>query len=220
MKRVFVYLSALVGVGGMVYLAGQGIAQAPPAPAPKAGGKVAVFNVVKVLKDYQKFQSFVGTMTAKRQQIMAPLNTLRATVVKLQEDLQKETLPTKKDELQKSLVAKSREFEDAQRQMEASLDGDSSQYLRTAYGEIQKCVEAIAQRDGLTLVFAYPDAVTAEEMANPMYFTMKLRSQAAMPFYVHPDADITTILVATLNQHFPPPATQTGAAAPAAPQQK
>jgi hypothetical protein len=158
-------------------------------------------------------------MTKKKQDAMAPLASLRATILKLQEDVQREPIKAKQEELQKTLVAKSREFEDADRKVNADLDAESANYLRTVYGEIQRCVEAIAQQQGLSVVFAYPDATSPEEMSNPMYFTMKLRMQAAMPFYVHPDADVTGVLVATLNTHFPAPTVQpAGATAPAAPQ--
>jgi Skp family chaperone for outer membrane proteins len=212
-KRVFAFLSMVVGVGGVVYLAGQGVAQQPGAPAPKAGGKVAVFNVMKVLKDYQKFQTFVKTMTDKRQAAIGQMAPLRATIVKLQDDIQKEPVEQKRTELQKTLVTKQREFEDAERQMTANLDGESGQYLRTVYYEIQQCVKAIVDANGYDLVFAYPDAVSPEEMTNPAYFNVKLRSQAAMPFYVGPQADMTEVLVLTLNKNFPP-------TAPAAPVQQ
>ena len=218
MKRAFVYLSALVGLGGMTYLAGQGIAQPPAAPAPKAGGKVVVFNVMKVLKDYQKFQSFVRTMTDKRNAGMAPLASLRTQILKLQDDVQKEPIATKRDELQRTLVAKSREFEDAERKVTADLDTESAQYLRTVYYEIQQCVKAIVDANGYDLVFAYPDATDPKEMENPLYFNAKLRSTAAMPFYVSTQADMTEVLVLTLNKYFPAPAVQqTGGTAPAAP---
>jgi hypothetical protein len=38
-----------------------------------------------------------------------------------------------------------------------------------------------------------------------MYFDMKMRPQAAMPFYVSPSIDISAVLLATLNKHFPAP---------------
>jgi Skp family chaperone for outer membrane proteins len=220
-NRVFVYLSALVGLGGMLFLAGQGVAQGPASPAPKPAGRtpVAVFNVMKVLKDYQKFQAFVKTMTDKRAAAMGPMSTLRATILKLQDDLSKESVAAKRDELTKTLVAKQREFEDQERQITAALDGESAQYLRTVYVEIQQCVKAIVDANGYDLVLAYPDAVDPKEMENPLYFNAKLRSQAAMPFYVAPQADMTEVLILTLNRNFPATVVQAGAAQPAAPQQ-
>ena len=217
MNRVLVYLSALVGLGGVLVLAGQGTAQGPAPAATKSGGKVAVFNVMKVLKDYQKFQFFVKTMNDKRTAAMGPLSALRTTILKLQDDIPKEPIQAKRDEMTKTLVAKQREFEDQERQVTVGLDAESAQYLRQVYFDIQRCVEAIVQQQGCDIVFAYPDAVDPKEMENPLYFNAKLRSQAAMPFYVSPNADVTSILVATLNQHFPPPVAQAGAVAPATP---
>ena len=60
--------------------------------------------------------------------------------------------------------------------------------------------------NGFDLVLAYPDAITAEEMTSPLYYDLKLRPPAAMPFYVSPSVDMTDVLITTLNTNFKPPA--------------
>ena len=226
-KRTFVYLTALVGVGGMVYLAGQIHAQAPapgaaPAAAPRASGKVAVFNVARVMRDYKKWQYFASVMNNKRTGAAGELGKLRNEIADLQAKAQAETIQAKRDELTKTMVAKQREFEDKERGVRQMLDNESAGYLRNLFAEVQQAVKAIVDTNGFDLVMAYPDAISAEEMATPLYYDLKMRPPAAMPFFVSPGADMTEVLVLTLNKNFPPPADappvqQTGAAAPAAP---
>ena len=67
-KRAFVYLSALVGFGGMVYLAGGIHAQPPGGAAPPPAGQppaaqqarptIAVFNMAAVMRDYGKAKGY------------------------------------------------------------------------------------------------------------------------------------------------------------------
>jgi Skp family chaperone for outer membrane proteins len=216
-KRVLVYLSALVGVGGAIYLAGQ-IHAAPEAQPPaRSGGKIAVFNVAKVMKNYQRWQYFAKVMNDKRVAASGDLGKLRNDIATMQAEAQQATTPkTRQDELAKLVVAKQREFEDKERTVRKMLDEESSNYLRGLFTEIQKAVKAIVDTNGFDLVMAYPDATTAEEMNSPMYFDLKMRPPAAMPFYVSQQADMTDVLVLTLNKNFPPPVQAAGATAPAA----
>jgi Skp family chaperone for outer membrane proteins len=219
-----VYL-AVVGLGGAV-LGGSARAQTPApggapaaAPAPKASsGKVAVFNVAKVMKDYQRWQYYAALMNQKRTTAAGDLGKLRAEITKLQEDIQKEPIKQKQEEMAKVLVNKQREFEDKERQVRQQLDAESAGHLKSLFTEIQRAVVAIVEQNGFDVVFAYPDAISKEEMDSPLYYDLKMRPQAAMPFYVSPSADMTTVLVETLNKNFPPPKDPiqpTGGTAPA-----
>ncbi|HET6571973.1 MAG TPA: OmpH family outer membrane protein [Fimbriiglobus sp.] len=221
MKRAMVYLAV---VGGAVLGDGAARAQAAggaPAAAPKAsGGKVAVFNVAKVMKDYQRWQYYASLMNQKRTAAAGELGKLRAEITKLQEDIQKEPIKTKQEPMAQALLARQREFEDKQRQVQQQLDSESAGYLRNLFTEIQRAVVAIVEQNGFDVVFAYPDAITKEEMESPLYYDLKMRPQAAMPFYVSPTADMTNVLIETLNKNFPPPKDPiqpAGGAAPHAP---
>lgn len=222
MKRMFVYLAALVGVGGAIYLAGQIKAQQPNTPTPNAApaarpfSKVAVFNVAKVMRDFSRWQHFAGVMTQKRTAAAGDLGKLRNEIANMQDQISKEPVTQKKEEIAKVLVIKQREFEDKERQARKELDEESAKYLREMYGQIQACVKAVVEANGYDIVFAYPDAITADEMSSPLYFDLKMRPPAAMPFHVSASCDMTEVLLATLNKNFPAPVQQTGGAAPAA----
>lgn len=210
MNRVMVFLAALAGIGGAVSLAGRTQAQAPagaaqPAPTPKAGGRVAVFNVARVMKEYQRWQYFAATMNNKRMAEATALAKLQNEIVQLQEKAKTEPVQAKQEELGRQAVAKKRELEDKERQARKVLDEESQSHLKNLYAEIQTAVKAIAEANGYDLIMAYPDALTDEEKNSPMYFDLKMRPPAAMPFYISPSADISNVLVQTLNTHYKPP---------------
>lgn len=212
MKRAFVYLSALVvGLAGLTAQAQQPAGGGAPPAAPKSSGKVGVFNVARVMKDYQKWQYFAKVMNDKRATAAADLGKLRAEIADLQDKIQKEPVKAQQEAMTRTLVDKQRQFEDRERGVRKQLDEESAGHLKQLFGEIQACVKACVEANGYDIVFAYPDATTTEEMSSPLYYDLKLRPSAAMPFYVAPAADMTEILVATLNKHFPAPAPVTPA---------
>jgi len=216
-KRVFALLAVAVAMGGVAYLAGTTNAQAPgtaPAAAPrKASGKVAVFNVAKVMKDYQRWQYFAGVMNQKRAGASGELVKIRNEIATWQEKLTAEKVEAKRDEMVKYITGKQREFEDKEKVVRKQLDDESAQYLKNLFGEIQQAVKAIVEANDFDVVMAYPDATTVEETQSPMYFDLKMRPPAAMPFYVAPSSDMTDVLVVTLNRNFPAPGPIPGAPA-------
>ncbi|MGL6073676.1 MAG: OmpH family outer membrane protein [Fimbriiglobus sp.] len=218
MKRLYAYLLALVVIGAGVSYTSYVQAQAPGAApsAPKASGRVAVFNVAKVMRDYKKWQHFAALMNQKRNMAQADLLKLRNEIADLQNKMQTELVAAKKEEIAKLIVVKQREFQDREAGLRKALDEESAGYLRNLYAEIQQCVKAIVEQQGFDLVMAYPDAISQEELNSPLYYDLKLRPPAAMPFYVSPSADMTDALVLTLNSNFPAPVGQAGAIAPAA----
>ncbi|MGL6095142.1 MAG: OmpH family outer membrane protein [Fimbriiglobus sp.] len=221
MNRAMVFVAALAGIGGAVYLGGATLAQTP-APAPAAApaakaptGKVAVFNVAKVMREYKRWQYFAATMNNKRGAEAGGLGKLRSEIADLQAKIQVEPVQAKRDEMTKTMVAKQREFEDRERVVRKSLDEESAAHLKNLFAEIQQAVRAIVESNGFDMVLAYPDAVTEEERQSPLYFDLKMRPPAAMPFYVSPSVDTTTLLVDTLNKYFPAPGPIPGPAGPA-----
>jgi len=210
-KRMWIHLSALVGFGAVAGLVGQAVAQvpgaAPAAAAPKPStGRVSVFNVAKVMKDYKRWQYFAKVMNDKRTVASGDLVKLRNTIAELQNKIPTEPIKAKQEEIARSVTEFQRQFEDKEKQYRKSLDEESAGYLRNLFAEIQQCVKAIVEANGYDIVMAYPDAITTEELNSPLYYDLKLRPPAAMPFYVSPNVDMTGVLIDTLNQNFPPPA--------------
>jgi len=164
-----------------------------------------VFNVAKVMKDFQKWQYFAQTMSTKRVTVAGQLAQLRNEIQDLDKQLQREPRKEEQEKIQRSMIAKQREFDDKERALRKQLDDESADHLKKLFSDIDRAVKAIVSANEYDIVFAYPDAVTAEEANSPLYFDIKMRPPAAMPFYVSKTVDITPILLDTLNKSFPAP---------------
>ena len=88
--------------------------------------------------------------------------------------------------------------------MNKLLNDEASKIISKLYDEIKMVVDKTAEMNAYHIVFAYPDAVTPEEQANPYLKELKLKPPAAQPFFVSKQVDITGIVVQTLNAWYPP----------------
>ena len=197
MNRAMVYL-AVVGIGGAVLVGGwpgagpgrcpgpgRGPRRPPRPPTGGGSGKVAVFNVARVMKDYQRWQYYAAMMNQKRTAAAGELGKLRGEITKLQEDIQKEPIKQKQEEMAKVLVDEHGSSGQGS-PGSASSSTPSRPALKNLFTEIQRAVVAIVEQNGFDVVFAYPDAISKEEMEFAAYYDLKMRPQAAMPFYVSP----------------------------------
>ncbi|HEY2785564.1 MAG TPA: OmpH family outer membrane protein [Fimbriiglobus sp.] len=212
MKRTFVYLAALVGMAGAVYLAGSikaqgpgGAGAAPTTPPVSAGRDVAVFNVAKVMKNFQKWQYFAAEMNKARAAETIRLGQLADQIKNLKAEIEKETVQAVKDQKDQQYRQLAFQYDTADREAKKKIDEQSSKHLKELHDDIKVVVEAVASKNGFGVVFAYPDATTEEEKKSPLYFELKLRPPAAMPFFVSPNCDITDAVVTTLNKYRPSP---------------
>jgi Skp family chaperone for outer membrane proteins len=220
-KRTFVYLSAWVGLGGAVFLTGAVRGQPPaggaaPAPGPQARPTVAVFNMAAVMRDFNKAKYQVYTLSKKREEESKQLVAWRGEYIKLQQLIQDpKTEPTVRDQKSKEMLDLSRKIEDEGRRVDKILNDQASGIISELYDHIKTVVDKTAEMNGYHLVFAYPDAVTPEEKANPYLKELKLKPPAAQPFFVAPQVDITGVVVQTLNNWYKSPEVPKDAPAPA-----
>jgi Skp family chaperone for outer membrane proteins len=223
-KRFTVLLGALAALPLAIFVAAPVTAQAPAAgaaPAPPSRG-VAVFNVPKVMREFQKWQALAKMVKDESAEKTAIFAKKQTEFMELKTKMAGELVKSKQDEMAQQLTVLQRQLEDMQTSIRKEIDEKSMTHLRTLFGELRTVVDAVAKTNGFDLVLAYPDASTPEELNSTMYLEMKLRTPAAMPFYVSPNIDITNVVIQTLNKNFPPPApisvvpgvTTTGGTAP------
>lgn len=223
MKRASQYLMALAGLGGMLFLAsesqGQAPGGAPPGGQPVATVRptVAVFNMAAVMRDYGKAKYQVYMLNKKRNEMSVELNKWKGEYIQLQQDIQKQQQPDLRDQMAKKMVDLARRIEDKDREINKALNDDASAIISQLYDEIKTVVDKTAEMNGYHIVFAYPDAVTPEELKNPMVKELKLKPSAALPFYVAKQVDVTGVIVQTLNAWYPSPPVPADAPAAGAP---
>jgi Skp family chaperone for outer membrane proteins len=208
------YLSAALGVAGVMSFAGAAHAQpgAAPAGAPPAAAAtpaatrptIAVFNMAAVMREFGQAKYQVHLLTAKKTQISKHLMEMRAEYIQITQDLQKNPAAPDKDAKEARRLKLVRDIEDEDRKISKELNESASAIIGDLYDKMKVVVDKTAEINGYHIVFAYPDAVTPEEMKNPYMKELKLKPPAAQPFYVAPHADITAMIVQTLNKWYPP----------------
>jgi Skp family chaperone for outer membrane proteins len=202
-------LSAALGVAGMLYLTITANAQpgAPPAAAPGVPATrptVAVFNMAAVMRDFGQAKYQVWLLNGKKMEMSKNLILWRSEYIEIQQLLQKNPTHPEKEVKAQRMLALARSIEDEDRKINKQLNDDASAIIGDLYDKMKQVVDKTAEMNGYHIVFAYPDAVTPEEMKSPYIKELKLKPPAAQPFYVAPHADITAVVVKTLNTWYPP----------------
>jgi len=205
-----------VGLGGVLYFASSVAAQPPGAGAPPPGPgappaastavrpTVAVFNMAAVMRDFEKAKYQVYKLQELKNKNSVNIVQIRGEMIKLNEQLRTTVDPTMREKLTKDLVNYDRRLQDEQAVINKLLNEEVSKVISKLYDEIKMVVDKTAEMNAYHIVFAYPDAVTPEELANPVFKEMKLKPPAAQPFYVSKQVDVTGVVVQALNQWFPP----------------
>ena len=202
-KRTIISLSLLVAFAG--FAAAQGPPTTPTAAPPSSGRDVAVFNMAKVQKEFQKWDVFTKQLQVMRVEEAKKLVVLQAQIADIKTKIENPAT-LNRDVLDKQGVALTRQLQDMDAEVRKKIDKMSTDALQTLHDDIRRVVDAVAKTNNFGLVMAYPDATTEEERRSPVFYDMKLRPTAAMPFYVGPGNDITDAVIATLNIHCKPPA--------------
>ena len=108
-------------------------------------------------------------------------------------------------EMTKRMVSLSRQIQDKDAEVTKMVNDDASVIISQLYDDIKTVVDKTAEMNGYHIVFAYPDAVTKEELNSAMVKELKLKPPAAQPFYVARHVDLTGIVIQTLNAWNPAP---------------
>jgi len=207
MKRTYLLLAVVAGLGGMGQLSAQSPGAAPAGGAPPRSDppRIAVFNAAKVMSEFQKWKYWSVTMVNRRIASSGELAKLRAEMTDIQKQAEKATLVPEREKLVQMLLDKQRQWEDMDRQAKNRIDEEAASHLKVLYSDIQRAVAAFVQSNGYDIVFAYPDAITPQDKERPEYIQSMVLPGGAMPFHVSKSVDLTDSLIALLNKSFPAP---------------
>lgn len=217
MKRAKSYLTMAIGLGGMLLLSGTSQGQGPGGAVPPPGGgqppatstarpTIAVFNMAAVMREFGQAKYQVYQLNEKRKGMAKDVVAWRAEYVKLQEEAPKQQVPAIRDEMARKMLDLSRKIQDKESEVNKTLNDEASAIISKLYDQIKTVVDKTAEMNGYHIVFAYPDAVSAEESNSPMVKELKLKPPAAQPFFVAKHVDLTGVVVQTLNAWYPAPA--------------
>ena len=171
--------------------------------AKAAGAKIAVFNMAAVMRDFEKAKYQVHLLNVKRSELSGPILKKRDELIALQKDISEEMDPKNREKQIAAFTALQQKLAADDAALNKKMNEDASKIISGLYDDIKAEVDAIAKAEGLSLVLAYPDAVTAEEQGNPYLKELKLKPPAAIPFFVAKDLDITAAVIKKLNADHP-----------------
>ena len=215
MKKTFIYLSVAAAIGGLVYCGTLVNAQTPTGTPPAASPaqpmrpRIALVNIAKVLREFQKASADGKLITAKRQEYMDRVKPLREKLAQLSRQSANTLIASERENLQKQAVAINRQVEDVDQEAQRILGDLTDKTIVEVYQNIKAVINDIAVTNNLDLVMCYPDASTAEDEKKPAVAQLKLQAPALIPFY-HRNMDITEVVVVTLNRRHPAPPETTG----------
>ena len=210
MKKTFIYLSVAAALGGLVYCGALVNAQAPTGTPPAASPaqpmrpRIALVNIAKVLREFQKASADGKLITAKRQEYMDRVKPLRDKLAVLSRQSANTLIVSERENLQKQAVAINRQVEDVDQEAQRVLGDLTDKTIVEVYQNIKAVINDIAVTNNLDLVMCYPDASNPEDEKKPAVAQLKLQSPALIPFY-HRNMDITEVVVVTLNRRHPAP---------------
>jgi Skp family chaperone for outer membrane proteins len=168
------------------------------------GQKTGVFNMAAVMRDFGQAKYQVWLLNKRKVELSKQLVAWRAEYTKLQTELREKPDHPKKEDMTQDMLDLTRRIEAADRKIGKQLNDEASAIIADLYDKMKAVVDKTAELDGFQLVFAYPDAVTPEELKSAYIKELKLKPPAAQPFYVAQGVDITAAVVRTLNEWYPP----------------
>jgi Skp family chaperone for outer membrane proteins len=178
----------------------------PTTPASLPGTRVAVVNINKVLKNYNKAQGLNNAIRNKVQAYAKQMNDKREEMQKLQAELAKPTItPQQKEQIEKQIVNLQRYLQDIDNEARKVIGKEQGDIAVQIYKEIEGVIRAVATTNNFDLVLSYPDATEDAEMYIQDNVVRKLAAQAAMPLFYKAHIDITAAVIQTLNASYPAP---------------
>ena len=215
---------ALALVGGYAAMSGWVAAQPPantgvrpvnatsqsPAPATPMAGvaqpgtRVAVVNINKVLKNYNKAQSLNTSIRAKVEGFAKQINAKRDEIQKAQAEMVKPTTTQpQKEQLEKQIINLQRYLQDLDTQAKREIGKEQGDIAVQIFKEIEGVIRAVATSNNFDIVLSYPDATEDADMYTQDNVVRKLAAQAAIPLFYKPHVDMTKAVIDTLNMSYP-----------------
>lgn len=207
MKRTIGILAGMATLGIGVYLGSQVFAQQggrPSTAAEPLRTRIAVVNLVQVLKKYSKFQACDAEL---KQQISKAKAELDPYEKQIKEKQAKAQLPdasaADREALKRDIERLTLQYREKVEDADKAFMKRSGELAVQIYHEVEDAVDVFAKSNAIELVLMYNDALKSQrdEFYSPPYVQQRLKMpNAFMPMYVDPRMDITEAITQMLNR--------------------
>lgn len=213
MKRTLSILAGVAVLGAAGYFGGwawaQYTQQATPTPPGVAAGngplrtRIGVINMVKVLKNYKKFEAFDKQYRDEQKKYAEPIEKLRNYLIARDAELKKTTDPTLRTQIEQDMKQKQRELQDKDDEARKALTKMNGDMMVQIYKEVEDAVRDYARRYEIDMVVFYNDALTDADFHSALNVQRKVVNFASlMPMYFDSRMDISDGIVYNLNQRI------------------
>jgi Skp family chaperone for outer membrane proteins len=204
-------VAGVAALGVAVYAGSKLWAQAPGAAAPPAQTRVAVVNLLQVIKNYNKAKFYESELEETLKPYRAKAEDLKGQLLRWQNYLSdpknQQIKQEDRDKGEQSITALKRQLEDLDKEARKAFGKKKEQQVVQLYQEINEHVKAYAPSHGFHIVLAYFEPVTAAEVFAAPNIARKLEGMqmggACMPMYFADGMDISNAIVDTLNRAYP-----------------
>jgi Skp family chaperone for outer membrane proteins len=224
-KRTVAIVASLAALGVVAYVGSRLWAQGPAGAGAAAHSRVAVVNLLQVIKNYNKAKFYETELEETLKPFRTQAEKMKGDLLKWQNflaDPKNNVTQEQKDQGEKSITTLKRQLEDLDKEARKAFGKKRETQVVQLYKEIDEVVKAYAPSQGFQLVLAYGEPVSSGDMFSAPNIARKLEGiqmgGACMPMFVHGSLDITSAVVDTLNRAYPggTPAAAAPATKPAA----
>jgi Skp family chaperone for outer membrane proteins len=202
-KRKAGLIAAVAALGVGIYFGSRLWAQQPAAAQAPAQTRVAVVNIIQVIKNFHKFKVFNEEMAKLAKPYEDEDKKLLDNIKQWKDAMEKPGFPAdKRAEGEQAVKTFQRQREDNAAKAKQVLSKRNDEQMVQLYHEVEDAVKRFALSNGFHVVMAY-DEKPGTETYHPQNIQRKLQGAAGTgcAFLIHsaPGLDITQGVVASLN---------------------
>jgi Skp family chaperone for outer membrane proteins len=211
-KRTFAVMAGFAALGLMVYVGSHLSAQAPVAAAAPAQTRVAVINLLQVIKNYNKAKFYETELEGTLKPYRDKAEKLKGDMIQWQNYLSDpKNGPTitqeQRETGEKSVTNIKRQLEDLDKEARKAFGKKRELQVVQLYKEVDEAVKRYAAANGFHLVLSFGEPVNATDLFSAPNIARKLEGiqmgGACMPMYFADGMDISGPVVEGLNRAYP-----------------
>lgn len=190
MSKNWLYAGAM-GAAGILFAAGT-VMQPVHAQQQYPGIRVAVVDIGKAFKDYDKFKLMMERLKGEVEVKEQELRKAEAEIQSLAEQLQSVKAPADKERIAKEGNDKKFDFERNRQKFREELVAHEADVYKTCYKDLTDLVKQYCSENGIHIVMRIQ-----EDADSPQAILQAINRQIV---YCHPNLDLTTVMTEGLNQ--------------------
>jgi Skp family chaperone for outer membrane proteins len=207
-KRMLLFVLAVLGLGAAAWLGNQLLAQAPGQAAGVTGPtRIATINLAVVLKGYKKFELFNKEMRTLAEPYEKKAKEAAEALKKCKDFLDEgKGTEQQREQTRQNGIAWKRILEDNNAAAAKVLVPRQNEKLVQLYREIQDATSKYAVSNGIRLVLQFEEPAGSDaEVYTPLNVARKMKAStmgAYVPLYQAPGMDISQAVLDLLNAPY------------------